>query len=137
MRHYLFAYGTLKRGFRNDHYLRYSHYLGQAKTREAYFEMVEYRHDDLTYPALRTSGSCRIIGEVYEIDNDTLHKIDILEREGKDYFRQMIALDTCLSAWTYLDLEDEDGVLITPPHNIVLRGGEAEYMPGPGNQSRP
>lgn len=136
MRHYLFAYGTLKRGFRNDHYLRYSRYIGPAITRESYFEMVEYAHDahsGLTYPAVRTTGGCRIVGEVYEIDNDTLEKLDVLEREGKDYYRQMVDLDTGLSAWTYLDMDDES-IPLMPPPNIEIRGREVEYMAAASNR---
>ncbi len=128
----IFAYGTLKKGFRNDHYLEYSAFVAPAVTTASYFEMVEYLYDplgDWTYPAVRTSGQGRIAGEIYRVDHATLEKLDILEQEGKHYFRQMVELDNGLSAWMYLDMDDE-AVAVEPAQNIAYEQGIYRYTGG-------
>lgn len=73
--HRVFVYGTLKRGFRNHRFLESANYLGEAYT------IAEYRMLDGRFPVLRDAGPDLkpVGGEVYDVDNHTLSKLDDLE----------------------------------------------------------
>lgn len=83
MKYKIFVYGTLMSGMNNHHYLENSKYLGNCEI-EGY-EMYHLRY----YPGI-IEGKGRIKGEVYEIDEETLHLIDFLEGEGSLYIRKEI-----------------------------------------------
>lgn len=77
----LFVYGTLKRGFENHHFVEASRFLGEYLTEPA-FDMVQFAG----FPGA-ISGRWSLAGEVYEIDAQTLRKVDRLELRGIVYRR--------------------------------------------------
>jgi len=87
----VFVYGTLKRGFYNQSYLEDSHFIGEAITKDKYpmVKMEEY------FPYLindKNTGNY-IKGEVFEITNTTLKKLDILEGYPALYTRETIEVE--------------------------------------------
>ena len=78
MRHYLFVYGTLKKGFPNhDHYMRSARDLGKYQTIEKY--------------PLVLCGPRYVEGELYEVDEECLNRIDALERvKDSDGYRRTV-----------------------------------------------
>ena len=97
----LFTYGTLKRGYWNNHFLSNSKYLGEGDTSEKY--MVYYE----SYPfAVHSSnvkeGECLPIhGELYEVDNSTLSVLDVLETGYERKTRPIITSDGVINAFVY------------------------------------
>ena len=74
--HNVFVYGSLKRGFANDFFLRASStiFLGEAKTKP------EYTLYDLgSFPGMVEGGHTAVIGEAYEVSSWTLGWLDKLE----------------------------------------------------------
>jgi len=101
----LFVYGTLKRGFANyNRYLRMAEHNGKARYLSTASTMNPYpmvvRPAD---PAINSSGAPQLLddpgqgfhveGEVFLIDHDTFHAMDILEgvHRGR-YCRRTIAV---------------------------------------------
>jgi gamma-glutamylcyclotransferase (GGCT)/AIG2-like uncharacterized protein YtfP len=78
----IFTYGTLKSGFRNHHLLRYAEFVDMATTSDRY-EMI-----DVGFPVILPSDNGhKVHGEVYEVDADTMARLDRLEGEGRMYDR--------------------------------------------------
>lgn len=70
----VFVYGTLKEGYRN-HYL-----LSELKgLKNIFVKGTLYSIEGVDYPAFIDEGDFDIQGEVYEVDRDTLSKLDELE----------------------------------------------------------
>lgn len=113
----LFVYGTLKRGLRNHRLLASAQFVGEARTEERRFRLL----DCGPYPALieipaDATGTepLQIRGEVYRITPAHLPALDELEDEGTLYRRTTItvALDaesaSPLFAYTYVWLGRSD-----------------------------
>jgi gamma-glutamylaminecyclotransferase len=81
----VFVYGTLKRGFRNHQYVENARFVGEAYT------VTHYCMLDGRFPVLRDSGSDRmpISGEVYDVDAQTLIKLDDLESVASGMYDRM------------------------------------------------
>lgn len=79
----VFVYGTLMKGFRNNHYLEQAKYICDAKITGYDLYKVS------TYPGIvKSQDSAKIVyGELYEINDDILVKLDELEEEGDLYIR--------------------------------------------------
>lgn len=101
----VFVYGTLKKGHGNHHYLEKSKFLGPC-TIKGIYEFVDLGY----FPAVvrRERGPVRnIVGEVYEVDSDTMVSLDALEGHPGFYERIMVATpfstaeDTAGRAWVY------------------------------------
>ncbi len=94
-RYKLFVYGTLKKGMCNHHYLKNAKFLGKAVTK-APFPMIAPMK---WYPYLldQQGKGYRVEGELYEVDEETLAKIDELEEYPSYYTRR------------WIDVEDESG----------------------------
>ncbi len=79
----VFVYGSLKRGFLYHSFLETSEFLGNA-------HIMGYDLYDLgSYPAILKSkdDKSKVYGEVYEVDQETLRRLDKLEIEEDDYIR--------------------------------------------------
>lgn len=85
-KHRVFVYGTLKRGIHNHHLLQTADYIGEAYTLDT-FKMYH-----VGFPVIREAaeGGKAVYGEVYDVDDDTLKKLDRLENEGVMYDRKQI-----------------------------------------------
>ncbi len=116
----IFVYGTLKRGFRNDHYLKTAQFIDSVVTADAVFRMVEYpsgQKPGSTYPALETGGQSRISGELYTITPAILKELDILEEINIRYIRKTIELENHGTAQAYISIDTEKPM--TQAQNIV------------------
>jgi len=120
--HRVFVYGTLKRGFRNHHFLERARFVGEAHT------VAAYRMLDGRFPVLRDSGPDRspVSGEVYEIDAPTLIALDDLESVSTGMYDR-IEIDVVLSERTsrafiyigcgdYWDKKEAVSYLVTDRH---------------------
>jgi gamma-glutamylcyclotransferase (GGCT)/AIG2-like uncharacterized protein YtfP len=96
-RHALFVYGTLMRGQHHHDTLAGARFVGSAQTLPAY-DLVQIDY----YPALIAGGEACVQGELYEVDDTTLARLDELEEVPHYYVRERIALADGRLAFTYL-----------------------------------
>lgn len=95
MLHQVFVYGTLRQGQCNHYLLQESVFLGKCTTL-AQFDLFDLG----AYPAAIAGSRC-LVGEVYQVDEFTMAKLDELEDYPVEYDRQLI--DTPFGqAWIYL-----------------------------------
>lgn len=94
----VFTYGSLKRGYYNNCLLEDSTFVNEGATAGAEFTMY-----DGGFPYVTTGGDGIIYGEVWEVDEHTLRRLDQLEGVPHHYIRHTtnIALEdgtmeTCL-----------------------------------------
>jgi len=85
----VFVYGTLKRGEPNHHWLTkkengQARFLGRGKT-ETKFPLVVGTRYNIPFLLARPGEGNHIEGEVYEVDETMLSKLDILE-DYPDYY---------------------------------------------------
>lgn len=95
--HSVFVYGTLKRGHHNNRLLK--HY----EPREAFCKYLKL-HQGPGFP-YATFGNEGIYGEVYEIDDDTLDRLDLLEGVPHHYNRVKVKVkinNKEVEVWTYI-----------------------------------
>ena len=85
----LFVYGTLKKGHSNhDRFLSHAKYLGEGTTTRDIWALY-----DLGFFPAMTHGNMQVTGEVYEVSDYELGKIDMLEGAPDLYERHMIVID--------------------------------------------
>jgi gamma-glutamylcyclotransferase (GGCT)/AIG2-like uncharacterized protein YtfP len=82
----VFVYGTLRRGEANHGRLAGARYVCRAAT-AARYELLDLG----AFPALTTGGRTAVVGEVYEVDQATLDRLDLLE--GHPGFYRRVFLD--------------------------------------------
>ena len=85
--HHIFVYGTLKRGHGNHHLLETATFLGVAVTAPE-FTMLRLGG----FPGIVRSGETEIKGELYEVDDATLRRLDRLEGHPSFYERQSLTV---------------------------------------------
>lgn len=86
-KHAVFVYGTLKKGMSNHFFLRESRFLGRAATAEPY-ALYEDEYPIVT----RTPAVGPVQGEVYEVDDKILRRLDILEQHPDYYRREQVGV---------------------------------------------
>lgn len=84
---HVFVYGTLMRDLGNHRYLTSSEFLGEATSAPQY-TMVDVGG----YPAIFETGTTPIKGELYEVNEHTLARLDRLEGVPDLYTRAPIVL---------------------------------------------
>ena len=84
----LFVYGSLKKGFWNDFFLKNSKSIGHYQTCLNYGLLI---NNELPFMVSFLS-LYPISGEVYEINDNELKAIDNLEGNGKWYTRRVISV---------------------------------------------
>lgn len=84
MKHMILVYGTLMKGHCNDHYLREEKYIGIGKLKD--YEMYHVAK----YPGVVESLGESVVGELYEVSEKTLGRLDQLECEGDLYQRKRL-----------------------------------------------
>ncbi len=88
---YLFVYGTLKRGHYNHRWLEDAAYIADVITKRRY-PMVVHK-EPFPYLLDREGAGYRIKGELYKIDRETLHMLDILEGYPELYNRKELEVE--------------------------------------------
>jgi gamma-glutamylcyclotransferase (GGCT)/AIG2-like uncharacterized protein YtfP len=83
----LFVYGSLLPGEQHEGQLAGARALGEART-EATYTLVDLG----TYPALLEGGTTAIVGELYEVDEGTLRRLDAFEGHPDEYRRAPVRL---------------------------------------------
>ena len=115
-KHMVFVYGTLKRGFGNNRLLSGSKFLGEARTEDK-FALYE---SGIPF-VIEDEQVSQISGEVYEVDERTLARLDRLEGHPNWYFRKMVNIsvnateryetEKRIQAWIYF-FPKRQGILI-------------------------
>ncbi len=98
---YIFVYGSLKKGFSKHELMEGSQLICKTRTREK-FAMVDLYH----FPGVAREQVSPIYGEVYEIDDVLLDKLD--NYEGDWYCREQVEVEAGFTAWMYF-LKDIPG----------------------------
>jgi gamma-glutamylcyclotransferase (GGCT)/AIG2-like uncharacterized protein YtfP len=104
---YLFVYGTLRKGFFNNKYLKEAEFIGEVKTYYKYTMMIEN-----TLPFLLDVPLNHITGDLYKITPEILKKVDFLEGHPLLYtrknifvtnenFKEIIPFGRVKIAWAY------------------------------------
>ena len=72
--HKVFVYGTLLKGERNDHYLKYA-----KRIEEKCWTIGKLFDTGYGYPAIKLLDEARVYGELYEVSDSDLFEWDELE----------------------------------------------------------
>ncbi len=116
----VFVYGTLLAGEGNHRLLASAKLVGEARTAPV-FELRDLGY----FPGLVKGGACCVAGEVYEVDAETLARLDALEGHPRFYRRTRIALDSGTKVETYLlTPEQVEGRPVIPSGNWRSRRKE-------------
>jgi gamma-glutamylcyclotransferase (GGCT)/AIG2-like uncharacterized protein YtfP len=113
MRHYIFVYGSLKRGQVLHHRLNQKPLF---KTTLSGFDL--YTHPNIWYPAL-VKGTRSIIGEVYEVSPLKLKEIDEVEGISTGLYQRETVLIThpttyaSMSVYVYLKTDVKGWFCVT------------------------
>ena len=84
MKRLVFVYGTLKRGFWNNYLLKEAEFLGEGTTLE------KFKLYTVGFPyALSDGEGLPLRGEVYEVEEETLKRLDALEGYPNHYKRKL------------------------------------------------
>lgn len=125
MSHRVFVYGSLLSGFGNHCLLADSPCLGETCTADARYRM----YDLGAFPAVTEGGADSIYGEVYEVCDVTLVRLDRLEGHPNFYCRQQVLLQDGSMAWLYMLREQSDCPL-------VERGDWRQHVSGRPDSAR-
>lgn len=105
MAHKIFTYGTLKRGRTNNYILGSSEFLGVYLT-ESSFTM----YDGRGFPYVIPEGSSIISGELYEVSDKILERLDWLEGVNANHYKrieiEVSSLTDKVMAWIYVASPD-------------------------------
>lgn len=106
----IFVYGTLRRGFGNHRAMANARPLGVGRTTARY----DLRVDDL--PFVMPGATSRVRGELYEIDEAHLARLDAFEGHPKWYRREQVGVEmengATMLAWMYLYLGEAKGKIV-------------------------
>ena len=97
--HLIFIYGSLRRGCARSMAMRFpsAKFIGEAEARGSLYDLGEY-------PGLVLSESdSPVVGEVYEVDDETLKQLDEFEASS-NYLRKQAAVSLGADkteCWTY------------------------------------
>lgn len=97
MAHLVFVYGTLMKGEHHHTRLAHARFLRAAETRSSY-DLVQIDY----YPAMLPGGRYRVLGELFEVDDQTLALLDELEEVPHYYERHTIELADGTRAFAYI-----------------------------------
>lgn len=116
MRHCVFVYGTLKKGFPNhDNYMESATELGNYRTIEMY-PLVLCGARYVPCMICSPGDGYHVEGELYEVDDECLNRIDALERiqDSDGYRRQVIRVSS--SERIHQDIREALAYLMPPEH---------------------
>ena len=126
MKTLLFVYGTLLKGLRLHHHLGQATFIENAKLRGELYDVG-------TYPGLILNPACGwVLGELYEVNDLTLQKLDEVEDyypdlvHDSEYLRSQVKVLTNthveVSAQTYIYNKNVNGL------KLIATGNYAEYL---------
>ena len=99
-RHFVFVYGSLRRGNAGAMSVRFPNavYVAEGRVRGSLYDLGEY-------PGLVMDGAASFVtGEVYQVDDDTLNRLDKFELTS-DYSRKQVEVEHGLErtdCWIYV-----------------------------------
>lgn len=99
-RHFVFVYGSLRRGNPGAMSVRFPNavYVAEGRVRGSLYDLGEY-------PGLVMDGAASFVtGEVYQVDDDTLNRLDMFELTS-DYSRKQVEVEHGLErtdCWIYV-----------------------------------
>jgi gamma-glutamylcyclotransferase (GGCT)/AIG2-like uncharacterized protein YtfP len=100
MTHRVFVYGTLKRGYSNHGLLVGARFMGETATRQR-FRMISGGFPVI----LDKRNGWPVHGEIYHVNDETLARLDELERVGRSYDRKIADIsenDRDVKAYIYV-----------------------------------
>lgn len=100
----VFVYGTLRKGFSNHDIIKEGNnkFLNKDETIDKYLML-----DTGGFPAvIKNIPYHNIVGELYEVDNETFESIDKLESNGNLFQREKVILKSDNEAWMYFYLPE-------------------------------
>lgn len=100
--HRVFVYGSLRKGLGNSYLLNNSKFISIARTINP-FQMIDYGGFPGIVKNIEDMEPKTIVGEVYEVDDETLDNLDALESNGSFYQREII-FTTSGPAWMYITI---------------------------------
>lgn len=104
---WVFVYGTLLRGYRNSKLLEGSHRVGhKCVTKHSHYHMftspgLGFPYVSRSHLTLKGRSPKHILGELYQVDLETLCQLDFVEGNGKHFSRRKVPV-----IWNYDDLPD-------------------------------
>jgi gamma-glutamylcyclotransferase (GGCT)/AIG2-like uncharacterized protein YtfP len=121
-KHLVFVYGTLRRGSARAMSVRFpdSIFIAEAKVSGSLYDLG-------AYPGLLLDESSSLVtGEVYEVDDELLNKLDDFEASSYYWRKQVeISLDTHRrKCWIYVP---EDSPELHSPRTLITSGDWIEY----------
>ena len=93
----MFVYGTLMKGELHHTTMAHARFVRATETGPEY-DLVQIDY----YPAMLVGGSHRVMGELYEVDDPTLARLDRLEEVPDYYERKTITLADGTEALAYV-----------------------------------
>ena len=124
---YLFVYGSLRKGLPNNRKLDTSKYLGIYKTESEYY-MIGLKSNAYPYVVKEqihdTLEKTQITGELYEITDEKLKELDVLEGHPYSYTRNVIDVynvDTNKHKKAFIYILENEEQLKEIPHSIPRR----------------
>ena len=124
----VFVYGSLKEGYWNNIILRDSNLIDTATTVDDGYNMIDLGG----FPAVLRGGTFKIDGELYDIDEKVLDRLDSLEGNGHFYNREIVQVKTSsgdtVNAWMYIFVENSIGVRMAAynSHTITLTSSNSK-----------
>ena len=115
----VFVYGTLKKGNAArglDRWAKGVKFVGTAVTSKPEYSLYNLGH----FPAVSLKGQSHVSGEVWTVDNETMHELDRIE--GYPAFYKRTQIDTTQGrAWMYFihDIENYHADYIEPDINQI------------------
>jgi gamma-glutamylcyclotransferase (GGCT)/AIG2-like uncharacterized protein YtfP len=114
---FVFVYGSLKRGGPNHKVLANSQFVAEAHTRSSLYQMLSLGD----YPGVVRGGSSRISGEVYQVTDRILRRLDELEGNGHFYHRIPVLVDGVFKPVEMYILDTSFAELGKPDPNRIAR----------------
>jgi gamma-glutamylaminecyclotransferase len=121
----VFVYGTLKRGGRWHFLLAESpctRFLGQGKTRDRLPMIAQ----GVPFLFNAPGKGCRVKGEVFEVDDETLAALDRLEQHPHWYRRELTGIELAqgevVRVWVYFAVAEPERALL----RSALLAGDAQ-----------
>ena len=122
MKHLVFVYGTLRRGDAHSRSIRFpnAQFISDAKVSGSLYDLG-------AYPGLLLNESNSfVVGEVYEVDDEILNKLDDYEASSH-YWRKQVETSVGtrkLMCWIYVPESDPESY---SKHALITSGDWIEY----------